>query len=179
MTREQYRAHMRRYSRETMVMSFVVTRHPDFQALSGAGMDIVPFLLEDLQVKWFCQKCNGHGTRLLTPEEAESSWHRESRELWNKHHPDAPSNTVEVWDVCSECEGYGSVNTWAVVTLLAQAVGDKRPKIEEWMRGRHDPIVKVWIKWGQQNGYLPGPEIPEVKRQTLREKLTRLLFPSS
>lgn len=164
MTKDQYRTHMRKYARETMIMSFVVTKHPDFEAMQTAGKEIIQYLLEDLiDPKWHCDHCYGEGF------EFPAGW------VWDNEKRNWPTDTGVP---CTVCKGKGGINSWACMTLLRMAAGEDSPKIEEWMRGRHDPIVKVWRKWGQQNGYLPGPEIPEVKRSTWKEKLIRLLFPS-
>jgi hypothetical protein len=140
---------MRRYSRDTMVMSFVVTKHDDFQAMLAAGKEIIPYLLEDLlDPNWHCSHCYSEGF------EFPPDW------VWDNEKRNWPTDTGIP---CTECKGKGSINSWACMTLLAQAAGDDRPKIENWMRGRHDPLVKEWKKWGEQRGYLPAPkeESPE------------------
>jgi hypothetical protein len=48
MTYEEYRQHMTAYSRRSAVMSFVQTRNPDFIALTEAGDEIIPWMLQDL-----------------------------------------------------------------------------------------------------------------------------------
>jgi hypothetical protein len=45
-------------------------------------------------------------------------------------------------------------DSWAIMLLL-RINADNGPKFEEWMQGRHDAQRKVWLKWGQKNGYLP------------------------
>ena len=150
MTREEYRQHMRKYSRETMVMSFVVTKHPDFEAMQAAGKGIIQYLLEDLiDPAWHCVSCSGYGYEFVP------TW-REEYEEKKTYPPRGTGNT------CPACRGKGNINSWACMMLLRMAAGDDSPRIENWMRGRHDPIVKVWRKWGEQNGYLPvTPEIEE------------------
>lgn len=159
MTREEYRQHMRKYSRDTMVMSFVVTKHPDYEAMRAAGKEIIQFLLEDLiNPHWLCQTCSGYGYEFVP------NWRVEYDK--NKTYP--PNSTG---NNCPECNGKGSINSWACITLLAEKAGDERPKIEKWMRGRHDPIVKVWRKWGEQAGYLPvaqSEEQPSVLAKLVR-----------
>lgn len=151
MTHAKYRQHMRTYARETMVMSFVVTKHRDFEAMQAAGKGIIQFLLEDLiDPAWYCQKCSGYGYEFVP------TWMDE----YGKSKVYPPRSTG---NTCPECKGKGCINSWACITLLRLAAGDDSPKIEEWMRGRHDPIVKVWRKWGQQNGYLPVT--PEEKEE--------------
>ena len=72
MTKEEYRQHMRQYSRDTMVMSFVVTKHDDYQALKAAGKEIIPWLLEDLlDPYWCCNTCHGEGYEFVP------TWHEE------------------------------------------------------------------------------------------------------
>lgn len=164
MTREEYRQHMRKYSRETMVMSFVVTKHPDYQVLREAGKEIMPYLLEDMiDPHWHCNKCYGEGF------EFPAGW------VWDNEKRNWPEDTGIP---CPECKGKGSINSWACMTLLAEKAGEDRPKIEEWMRGRHDPIVKVWRKWGEQNGYLPvtpdEEEQPDVLTRVGRALLSLL-----
>ena len=148
MTRESYREHMRCYSRDTMVMSFVVQDHPSFQVLKAAGSDIIPFLLEDLlDPDWHCDHCYGEGF------EFPPDW------VWDNVKRNWPTDTGIP---CSVCKGKGSINSWACMMLLGMAAGTDRPKVPEWMRGRHEPLTKLWQKWGEQRGYLPAtPDDPE------------------
>jgi hypothetical protein len=46
---EQYRALMKWYADDTMVLSFTKYDHPGFQGIIEMGMDAVPFLLKDVQ----------------------------------------------------------------------------------------------------------------------------------
>jgi hypothetical protein len=138
MTKDEYRQHMRTYSRDTMALSFVDTKHLDYQALREAGKEIVQYLLEDLvDPDWYCQRCYGYGYEFVP------TWGQET------YPPRSTGNP------CPECKGKGVICSWACLSLLADIVGDDRPKIENSMRGCHDDIVKVWRKWGEENGYLP------------------------
>jgi hypothetical protein len=149
MTKDEYRQHMRKYSCDTMVMSFVVTNHPDYQALvKEAGKEIIPYLLDDMfDPNWNCSHCYGEGF------EFPPGW------VWDNELRNWPTDTGIP---CSKCKGKGSINSWACMTLLWDKVGrDNGPKIENWMRGRHAVLTKAWRKWGEQNGYLPAS--PEEK----------------
>src|ERR1700675_3046977 len=119
MTRESYREHMRRYSKDTMVMSFVVTKHPSYQVLLAAGSDIIQYLLEDLlDPNWHCSHCYGEGF------EFPPDW------VWDNEKRNWPTDTGIP---CTECKGKGSINSWACMTLLAEAAGDDRPVCKyEW-----------------------------------------------
>ena len=158
MTYEEYRQHMRKYSRDTMVMSFVVTKHPDFEALEKAGDEVIPWLLNDLlDPDWHCSHCYSEGF------EFPPGWE------WDAVKRNWPTDTGVP---CTVCKGKGSINSWACMHLLWDHVGrDKGPKIEEWMRGRHAALTKLWQKWGEQHGYLPvTPDEPEATNL-----LTRIL----
>src|SRR5574337_1225210 len=163
MTITEYRDRMRRYSYETMVMSFVVTDHPDFKALQAAGEPIVPFLLTDLKDNLgFCKTCHGLGYELAPVRDRDTDW--QARHAW------PPQSTGKP---CPECHGVGHVNSWAVFYLLrTNAPG--HPVIETWMRGRHEPIRKAWLKWGEENGYLP-PTPPLPRRSGFLSRLVKLL----
>ena len=96
MTREEYRQHMRTYSRQTMHMSFVVTKHPDYQALREAGKDIITFLLEDLiDPRWYCSHCYGEGF------EFPPDWE------WDAVKRNWPTDTGIP---CTRCNGRGGTN---------------------------------------------------------------------
>jgi hypothetical protein len=43
---------------------------------------------------------------------------------------------------------------WASIHLLYEILQDKAPIIPEEDRGSLDPIQKLWVDWGIQNGYL-------------------------
>src|SRR5271157_4500882 len=116
MTAEEYRKHMRTYSRDTMVMSFVVTKHPDYRAMREAGKEIIPFLLADmLDDQWHCSACYGEGF------EFPAGW------VWNNETRNWPTDTGIP---CPACKGKGSINSWACIMLIAEITGDDRPKIE-------------------------------------------------
>ena len=137
----EYRQHMRKYSRDTMVMSFVVTKHPDYQALKAAGKEIIPYLFADIvDPAWHCTHCYGEGFEFPV------GW------VWDNERRNWPTDTGIP---CSECKGKGNVNSWACMMLLAEAMGDTRPKIPVKFQGRHTEIVKIYLKWGEQHGYLP------------------------
>ena len=161
-----YRTHMRIYSRETMAMSFVVTKHPDYESLLTAGKEIIPFLLEDIRdPNWYCTSCFGYGYDFVP------TWDTECDE--NCTHP--PRSTGEV---CPKCKGKGNINSWACMTLLAQIAGDDRPVVEERIRGRHDPLVNMWLKWGQERGYItlaPG-ELDMRPKVGFRERLRKFFL---
>lgn len=149
MTKEEYRQHIRKYSRDTMVMSYVVTKHPDYQALQAAGDEIIPWLLEDmLDPNWHCDACYGEGFKF--PD----GW------VWDSVKRNWPSDTGVP---CPKCGGKGSISSWGCMSLLWDKVGrDNGPKIENWMRGRHDVLCKCWQKWGEARGYLPPtPDAPK------------------
>lgn len=154
MTKDEYREHVRKYSRETMVMSFTVTKHPDFQALKAAGAEVIPWLLEDLlDPHWHCNLCFGTGTEFVP------GW----QDAWDKGDKTWPPKSTG--NRCPECQGKGHISSWGVMHLLWEAVGrDKGPKIEKWMQGKHDVLVKQWRKWGEQQGLLPVT--PEEKPDT-------------
>jgi hypothetical protein len=158
MTRESYREHMRRYSKDTMVMSFVVTKHPSYQVLLAAGSDIIQYLLEDLlDPNWHCSHCYGEGF------EFPPDW------VWDNEKRNWPSDTGIP---CTECKGKGSINSWACMMLLSYAAGSDRPKVPDWMRGRHEPLTNLWREWGEDRGYLPmtprpAPE-PNIVTKLLR-----------
>lgn len=144
MTKDEYRQHIRKYSRDTAVMSFVVYKHPGFQALLGAGDEIIPWLFADLfDQNWHCGSCYGDGFEYPT------GWQEE----WDKN---------RVWPTdtgipCHECKGKGNICTWACMTLLfekTRARGDA-PVVENWMRGKHTALSNLWRKWGEKRGYLP------------------------
>jgi hypothetical protein len=151
MTKDEYREHMRKYSRETAHMSFVVYKHPDYQALQAAGDEIIPWLLRDmLDPNWHCDACHGQGYEFAP------GWEQE----WVKDKVYLPRSTG---NPCPKCKGKGNICSWACMHLLfekTRARGDA-PEIEEWMRGRHDALTKLWRKWGEQRGYLPAvPDEP-------------------
>jgi hypothetical protein len=150
MTKDEYRQHMRKYSRDTMVMSFVVHDHPDYQALQAAGDEIIPWLLADLvDPDWHCNSCYGDGF------EYPAGWQEE----WDKN---------RVWPTdtgipCHECKGKGNVCVHACMHLLWEKVGDDAPVIEKWMRGRVAALTDLWRKWGERKGYLPPtPDKPRL-----------------
>lgn len=129
-------------------MSFVVTKHPDYQAMKAGGMTIVPFLLDDLlDPDWRCDACHGEGYEFVP------TW----REEWEKLKNYPPRGTGKV---CPKCNGKGNVSSWAAMQLLWEIIGRKNgPHVEEWMRGKHVVLVKLWQKWGEQHGYLlPTPD---------------------
>src|SRR5271157_3488634 len=95
----EYRQHMRKYSRDTMVMSFVVTKHPDYQALKAAGKEIIPILFADIvDPAWHCTHCYGEGFEFPV------GW------VWDNERRNWPTDTGIP---CSECKGKGNVNSWA------------------------------------------------------------------
>ena len=141
MTKDDYRQHMRKYSRDTMVMSFVVTKHPDYQALKAAGMEIVPYLLADmLDPDWHCNTCYSEGF------EFPAGW------VWDNEKRNWPTDTGIP---CRACKGKGGISSWACISLIAEIVGDDRPKIETRIQGKHEAIVKLYREWGELRGYLP------------------------
>ena len=141
MTATEYRQHMRTYSKDTMVMSFVVTDHPDYQALKAAGMEVAPYLLVDLiDPDWHCDACYGEGF------EFPAGW------AWDNKKRNWPTDTGIP---CPKCMGKGSINTWACIMLLTEIAGDDRPKVEVYMQGRHAALIDLWRKWGELRGYLP------------------------
>jgi hypothetical protein len=149
MTYEEYRAHMRTYSRETAVMSFVVQKHPDYQALQAAGNEIVPWLLKDmLEPFWHCDECHGFGMELVP------TWQKE----WEDSKTYPPRQTGKV---CSKCNGVGYINSWACMMLIAEKMGDDRPKIPPADRGKHDAICRIYRNWGIEHGYIQGEIEPE------------------
>ena len=158
MTKEEYRQHMREYSRDTAVMSYTVTKHPDYQAMKEAGEEIIPYLFADmLDSNWHCSHCYGEGF------EFPADW------VWDNEKRNWPTDTGIP---CAQCNGKGNVSSWGCMTLLWEAVGrDNGPKVEDWMRGRHDVLVRQWCKWGEQRGYLPPTPGP-----SRLEKLGRLIF---
>jgi hypothetical protein len=144
MTKDEYRQHMRKYSRETAVMSFVVAEHPDYKALQAAGAETIPWLLEDLlDPNWHCGACHGEGYEFVP------TWEEE----WDKDKTYPPRSTG---NVCPECKGKGNISSWACMHLLFKKAGDDAPEVEEWMRGRHGVLTKLWRKWGEKRGYLPA-----------------------
>lgn len=149
MTKDEYRQHMRKYSKDTLIMSYVVTKHPDYIALREAGKEIIPYLLEDmLDPNWYCGACNGFGYEFV------STWEEE----WYDHMTFPPRSTG---NICPKCSGKGHVNSWACMMLISGIAGDDCPKIANWMRGRHDPLLRAYRKWGAERGYLPPiPEEP-------------------
>jgi hypothetical protein len=158
MTKDEYRQHMRTYSRDTMVMSFVVTKHPDYQALKAAGKEIIPWLLADLlDPTWHCSHCHGEGF------EFPANW------VWDNEKRNWPADTGIP---CLQCKGKGSINSHACMMLLWGKAGDDAPTVENWMRGRHDKLTKTWQKWGEQRGYLPPT--PDEEPSALR-KIARAL----
>jgi hypothetical protein len=164
MNATEYRDHMRRYSRNTMVMSFVVTKHPDYQAMLAAGREILPYLYADiLDPAWYCDKCFGEGFEFLP------DW----QETWDKS---------KIWPVdtgvpCPACNGKGNVNSWACIMLLAEAMGDDRPKIPKKMQGKHSAIKKLYLKWGEKHGYLPlTPEEEKPEPSFFRKVVNMLAF---
>ena len=141
MTKDEYRKAMRTYSRDTMVMSFVVTKHPDYRLMREAGKEIIPYLLADLlDPAWHCSHCYGEGF------EFPPDW------VWDNVKRNWPTDTGIP---CTECKGKGSISSWACMTLLAEITGDDRPKCERAWQGRHDKLTKMWQKWGEERGYLP------------------------
>jgi hypothetical protein len=141
--KDEYRQHMRTYSRDTAVMSFIMHKHPDYQALRGAGSEIIPYLLADLfDPDWHCDACLGYGQELVP------TW----REEWEQHKTHPPRQTG---NICSQCNGKGNVCSWAAMTLLFEKTGDDAPTVEDGMRGRHDVLTKLWRKWAEQRGYFP------------------------
>lgn len=156
MNKDEYRAHMRKYSYDTMVMSYVVTKHPDYLVMQEAGMEIVPYLLVDmLDLNWHCDLCRGLGYELVP------TWEQE----W---YDDATFPPRSTGNNCPKCGGKGNINSWACMMLLTAAVGEDKPKVENWMRGRHGALTKLWQKWGEQRGYLP-PTPDEPKPGRLRK----------
>lgn len=152
MTKDEYREHMRKYSHDTMSSSFVVTKHPDFEALEAGGQGIVPWLLEDmLDPNWHCDACYGYGYEFAPGwQEAFDA----DRSNWPPKSAGRP---------CPKCKGKGNVSSWGCMTLLWGIVGrEGGPQVEEWMRGKHDVLVGLWRKWGEKRGYLPPtPDDPE------------------
>jgi hypothetical protein len=144
MTKEEYREHIRKYSRDTAVMSYVVYKHPDYQALQAAGDEIIPWLLDDLLDRnWHCGSCWGEGYEFVP------TWLEEFNR--DRTHPRSTGNP------CPECKGKGNICSWACMHLLfekTRARGDA-PEVENWMRGRHDALTKLWRKWGERQGLLP------------------------
>lgn len=165
MTKESYRQHMRKYSRDTMVMSFVVTKHPSFQVLRAAGADIIPYLLEDLfDEHWHCNHCYGEGF------EFPPDW------VWDNEKRNWPTDTGIP---CTECHGKGYINSWACMTLLWEAVGrENGPKVKESQRGRHGELTRLWREWAEDNSYLPKTPRP-VPEPNFFIKLLRGLYPFS
>lgn len=112
MTYEEYRQHMRAYSRDTMVMSFVVTKHPDFQALKDAGDEVIPWLLHDLlDPDWYCAHCYGEGF------EFPAGWE------WDSEKRNWPTDTGIP---CTKCKGKGGINStrlsWCVRSHVSASV---------------------------------------------------------
>jgi hypothetical protein len=146
-TKDEYRKAMRTYSRDTMVMSFVVTKHPDYRAMREAGAEIIPYLFADMvDPAWHCSHCYGEGF------EFPADW------VWDNVKRNWPEDTGIP---CTQCNGKGNVNSWACMMLLAEAMGDTRPEIPRKFQGKHDAIVKIYLKWGEQHGYLPPTPDPE------------------
>jgi hypothetical protein len=146
MTKEEYREHMRTYSRETMTSSApAVYTHPDYQALKAAGEEIIPWLLADmLDPDWHCRLCFGEGVEFVP------GW----QEAWDKGDKTWPPKSTG--NRCPECRGKGHISSWGCMSLLWEIVGrDNGPQVENWMRGKHDALIKTWRKWGEQHGYLP------------------------
>jgi hypothetical protein len=167
MTREEslhwdYRRHMRKYSRDTAVMSFLVTKHPDFQALQAMGGEIVPWLLADLlDPGWHCNSCYGDGF------EYPAGW----QEVWDRDRV-WPENTGVP---CHECGGKGNICVHACMRLLWENVDDA-PKIERWMSGRVNVLTGLWRKWGEERGLLPATPGPEPGFLTRAFRALRGLF---
>jgi hypothetical protein len=150
MIKDEYRQHMRKYSRDTAVMSFVVTDHLDYKALQAAGSEIIPWLLADLlDPDWHCNTCYGQGYEFVP------SWRDEYERGWENNRVLYPPRSTG--NACPECKGKGNICSWACMTLLfekTRANGDA-PIVEKWMQGRLDALSNLWRKWGEQRGYLP------------------------
>lgn len=145
MTKEEYRQHMRTYARETAAMSYVATKHPDYQALKAAGKEIIPYLFADMDdPDRYCGSCHGYGYEFVP------TWQEE----WDASRIYPPRSTG---NICPECEGKGNICSWACVTLLFEIAGEDRPVVPKKMRGKHDAIIRLCRKWGEQRGYLPQP----------------------
>ena len=146
MIKDEYREHMRTYSRETAVMSHVMYNHPDYQALQAAGDEIIPWLFADLLDRdWHCNLCMGFGTEFVP------GW----QEAWDNGDKTWPPKSTG--NRCPGCKGKGNICSWAAMHLLfekTRARGDA-PVVENWMRGRHDALTKLWSKWGEKQGLLP------------------------
>jgi hypothetical protein len=163
MTHDEYRQHMRKYSRDTMVMSFVVYKHPSYQALREAGNEVVPWLLEDLiDPDWHCDHCYGEGF------EFPADW------VWDSVKRNWPTDTGIP---CSQCRGKGNLCHWACMSLLAEHAGDERPKAPRSIHGKIVPLTNMWKEWGEQRGYLSSS--PEVKEIGFWGILFRALFRKS
>ena len=151
MNSTEYRCHMRKYARDTAVMSYVVTKHPDYQALSAAGREIIPFLLADMfDPNWHCSHCYGEGF------EFPAGW------VWDNEKRNWPTDTGVP---CTQCNGKGNTSSWACMHLLWEIIGrnsGEGPVVEDWMRGKHTALMNLWRKWAGEHGYMsPVPDAPE------------------
>lgn len=160
MTYEEYRQHMRKYSRDTAVMSFVVAKHPDYQALREAGNEIIPWLLTDMSdPDWHCNHCYGEGF------EFPPNW------VWDNVKRNWPTDTGIP---CTVCKGKGSISSWACMMLVAEKAGNLRPYVEPRYQGKHDALVRIYREWGERNGYLPPT--PVVLEPSGMRRLGRAIF---
>jgi len=53
----------------------------------------------------------------------------------------------------------GVFDPWAAMALLGTIVQEQCPHFPEEVRGRLDPLCKIWIEWGKQHGYIFSPTV--------------------
>jgi len=70
--------------------------------------------------------------------------------------------------------------SWAAFTLLRQLVKpEKQPVLPDSHRGRHGKIRDMWVKWGQENGYLPCTTRTEIESPSGETKTVEVVIAST